>query len=82
MRVEVLLFGPMAERAGRASVAVDVAGGAVTVAGIRDELIRAQPELAQALIGCRLAVNHTFGSEETKIHPGDEVAVIGFVSGG
>ncbi len=82
MRVDVLLFGPIAQRAGRASVPVEVAEDGATLAHVRAELNRIEPELARDLASCRLAVNHAFAGENTQIQTGDEIAVIGFVSGG
>lgn len=82
MRVDVLLFGPLAQRLGRDSVPVEIAGDAATAGQVRAALGRAEPELAGDLTACRLAVNHAFAHEATQIRSGDEVAVIGFVSGG
>ena len=47
-------------------------------------LARACPAIADALPGCRLAVNHAFadGDDAPPIQSGDEVALIGMVSGG
>jgi molybdopterin converting factor small subunit len=41
-----------------------------------------EPRLAGLLDGCRLAVNGRFAAEGQLLAEGDEIALIGFVSGG
>lgn len=82
MTVEVLLFGPLAARAGSGRVAVEVSAPEATCAVVRRELERSHPALATALPAHRFAVNTRFVGEDEPIHDGDEVALIGMVSGG
>lgn len=81
MRVEVLLFGPQAAAAGARVVAVEVASPA-SASGVRSALSAACPALTPSLGGSRLAVNRAIAADDTPVSPGDEVALIGMVSGG
>ncbi|QQS09599.1 MAG: MoaD/ThiS family protein [Phycisphaerales bacterium] len=73
----------MARAAGASSILVDVAKGA-SLAEARARLTQARPELASLLAACRFALNHAFIVDEGMTRPdeGDEVALIGLVSGG
>lgn len=82
MRVTIKLFGPQAQAAGQRSVELDLPGPAATCTELRERLSEACPALAATLPGCRVAVNHEFATEGTRIKAGDEVALIGQVSGG
>lgn len=82
MTVNVLLFGPQAQLADARQLAVDVAGESVTARAVLEALGEASAELRDSLRTSRLAVNHEFADAETTIKPGDEVALIGMVSGG
>lgn len=79
--MEVLLFGPAARAAGTASACVRVPDPA-TVRGVLQALAAQRPEIAFALPGARLAVNHAFVPADATVRPGDEVALIAMVSGG
>ncbi len=79
--VEVLLFGPAARAAGSASARVRVPDPA-TVHGVLQALAVQRPEIAFALPGARIAVNHAFAQADAAVRPGDEVALIAMVSGG
>ena len=81
MEVRVLLFGAEAAAAGRADVRVRV-DGACTCATVKRELARALPALAGMVGSARVAVNAEFAPPEQPIKDGDEVALIGMVSGG
>ncbi len=81
MDVTVKLFGAEAESAGRASVVVDVADGADCRA-VRAALVAACPSLEPLLSHARFAVNNAYATDATVIARGDEVALIGLVSGG
>lgn len=82
MRVSVLLFGPQATLAGARSVDVDIEDNAPTAGGVLAALREAAPALTGSLTSSRLAVNHEFVAAEQTIQQGDEVALIGMVSGG
>jgi molybdopterin converting factor small subunit len=79
--VEVLLFGPAARVAGARSVQVRVHASA-TASDVLRSLPQQHPEIAFALPGSRLAVNHAFAGADTIIRRGDELALIAMVSGG
>ena len=81
MLVRVLLFGPFAARVGRTSVRLDVPEHA-PVSDIRDRLASDHPELGELLPACRIAINGSFAGAEQRVGPGDELALIGMVSGG
>jgi molybdopterin converting factor small subunit len=82
MTIDILLFGPLATRAGAGRIAVPVAELPVTCQALRDALVQAHPELAEALPLHRFAVNARFAGEDGVVREGDEVALIGMVSGG
>lgn len=82
MRVSVLLFGPQATLAGARSVEVDTVGEAPTANEVLAALREAAPALTGSLASSRLAINHEFAADNQIIQPGDEVAIIGMVSGG
>ena len=81
MRVRVLLFGPQADAAGRSAVELELPEPA-DCRTLRERLAAAHPELAPSMAASRLAVNHEFAPPEQTIREGDEVALIGLVSGG
>jgi len=82
MTIDVLLFGAEAEAAGRRHVTLDTDVTQLNCAALRSELAEAEPSLRPHLASCRIAINHDFADEDAVIHDGDEVALIGMVSGG
>ncbi len=82
MRIEVLLFGAQAEAAGRDRIALSLPSAALKCGDLRDAIHAAAPALGAQLPGVRFAVNHEFVDDEHCIRAGDEVALIGLVSGG
>lgn len=81
-RIRVKLFGPEAATAGRREVAIDLPDEAATCAQLRASLAAAEPALAPRLPHCRFAINSAYAGEDDPVRPGDEVALIGPVSGG
>ncbi len=81
LEVRVKLFGPEARTAGVAEVSIFVGEGA-RASAVPAGVERACPALRGRLGHCRVAVNHAFAGDEALIGPGDEVALIGLVSGG
>lgn len=81
MRVRVLLFGAEADALGRRDVSIET-GDAPTCGDVRDRLAREHPALSPFLPAARFAVNFQFADPARTIRPGDEVALIGLVSGG
>lgn len=82
MELEVLLFGPQAALAGAREVRVALEGSEATPAAVLAALAEGAPALAASLGASRLAVNHEFAAADTVVRPGDEVALVGMVSGG
>jgi molybdopterin converting factor small subunit len=80
--IRVLLFGPLAQRAGRRVVDIDAPLEPATCAELRARLAAAHPALGPLLPACRIAVNGRFALEDEVVTPEDEVALIGMVSGG
>lgn len=80
MHVRVLLFGGEALAAGSDAVTVSV--DSPTCASVREALATAHPALRPQLGSARFAVNSEFAAPDQPIQPGDEVALIGLVSGG
>ncbi|GAB6187741.1 MoaD/ThiS family protein [Thermopirellula anaerolimosa] len=83
MRVEVLLFGPYADKAGRRSVVMELSDpGDRTAGGVLRLLAMRHPELREMLAAAVLAVNHKAVPPTHPVRANDELAVIGLVSGG
>jgi molybdopterin synthase catalytic subunit len=81
MRVRVLFFGILKNVVGKAEDAIDVPDGA----SIRDVLAVYEskiPQLKESLPSLALAVNQQYAGPDTKLRPGDEVALLPPVSGG
>lgn len=82
MTITVLLFGPQAQSVGASRVQVEVAADSATAGGVLERLPSVAPSLAASIGASRLAINHEFAEPATPVAPGDEVALIGMVSGG
>jgi len=82
MKVTVKLFGPFADAAGSKELTVKMDDPSPTAGTVIDRLGTAQPALRPLLVGSRLAVNCQCVPEGHPISPGDELAIIGLVSGG
>ncbi len=82
MTVLVRLFGPQAQSAGRREVVLDFPNGEISCGRVRQALAEADPRLGATLAASRLAVNHAFAADSDLVRAGDEVALIGPVSGG
>jgi molybdopterin converting factor small subunit len=81
MTVRVLLFGAEAIAAGRGAVEVDLPAGQ-GCAHLRRAIVAACPALGALADQARFAINSEFAAFDAPIRPGDEVALIGLVSGG
>lgn len=78
----VLLFGLQAQRVGSDRLIFRNISSPATAAEVLSLIAQTQPDLSASLGVSRLAVNHEFATEETLIHEGDEVALVGLISGG
>lgn len=81
MDVRVRLFGPEARLLGVPEVIVSLGPGS-TLSTLRASLAARYDGLHQSLTHARFAVNHEFAPDSHVVRPGDEVALIGLVSGG
>lgn len=81
MDVRVRLFGPEARLLGTGEVVVSLGPGS-SIAALRESLAAQHPRLGESLAHGRFALNHEFAPESRVVEAGDEVALIGLVSGG
>ncbi len=82
MRITVRLFGNEAAAAGCDHVAVEVSEGQITCADVRAAMRDAYQSLQMLIDAARFAVNHEYAPDDYPITSGDEIALIGRVSGG
>jgi molybdopterin converting factor small subunit len=78
--IRIHLFGQLAAAVQSSQLAVNVE--APTCGALRQQIAAQEPRLASLLPACRFAVNHRFAEDGTMVRESDEVALIGFVSGG
>jgi len=82
MRIAIKLFGAEREKLGADEAVVEVAEGSVDWGTLRPRVAEAYPAIAERLPWCRLAINYELVGDEAVITAGDELALIGAVSGG
>lgn len=80
MKVRVLYFATLRDRAGMKEEVLDVEEGA-SVAGLKSILAQNR-KLAPALDTCLVSVNHEFAFDQERLSEGDEVGLFPPVSGG
>lgn len=80
--VQVKLFGPQAQLAGRRELCIALESTDVTCDQLMGLIASSEPALALSMKSSRLAVNHEFVDGSSSVRPQDEVALIGMVSGG
>lgn len=81
MRVRVLFFGMLKDLAGKSAEEIELQDQAL----VRDLLAHYEsriPELKKSLGSLALAVNQQYAGTDTRLHAGDEVALLPPVSGG
>lgn len=78
----VLLFGPEAALCGKSEALFSSASPSLPLADVKALLGQVETTLARSLRSARFAVNHAFADDSAVVRPADEIAVIGFVSGG
>lgn len=81
MRVRVLFFGMLKDLAGKSSDLIDLQDGA----SLRDLVAHYEaqiPRLKESLPAVAMAVNQEYSGPDTRLHSGDEVALLPPVSGG
>ena len=72
----------MGRAVGQREIKLPIDAEHVTCAELRARLGECEPRLASLLPACRLAVNCQFAADDQPITQDDEIALIGFVSGG
>jgi molybdopterin converting factor subunit 1 len=80
-RIRVVFFATLKQRAGVASVELDLADS-TDVGALKRVLGREYPTLAPSLASVLTAINHEYALDETLIPAGAEVALFPPVSGG
>ncbi len=83
--MRVLYFAWLKSRVGAAEETVEPPAGVATVAALLDWLAARSPGHAAALANralVRVAVNQEFAGPDTRVAPGDEVALFPPVTGG
>jgi molybdopterin synthase catalytic subunit len=81
VKVKVLFFATLKDRAGQGQIALEL-DEAATVAALKARLAAALPDLASALPTALVSVNREFAFAEDPLHDADEVALFPPVSGG
>jgi molybdopterin synthase catalytic subunit len=81
MKLTVLFFATLKDKAGRDRLALDLPDGA-TVAALKNRLAADLPALAANLPTALASVNHEFAFAEDVLKDGDEIALFPPVSGG
>jgi len=77
--MKVLLFGAEAAAVGERSV--DLAVETITANELKEHIAQAYPDLT-SIEACRVAVNQRFVDGDQELDDGDEIALVGPVSGG
>ncbi len=81
MQLKIRLFATLKDKAGHKAIEIELPTPA-TVDILRERLMVEFPQLASSVPTALVAVNKNFGSPETPINDGDEVAIFPPVSGG
>lgn len=80
--LHVLLFGPQAHSVGTDRLDFDDLQFPITAGELMTKIATVYPALAGSLGVSRIAINHEFAAGDSTIDFGDEVALIGLISGG
>lgn len=78
----VLVFGMQAHAVGSDRLMLTSIDSPIAAADVLTLIAETHPDLSASIGASRLAVNHEFATPETLIHEGDEVALVGLISGG
>lgn len=81
MQIRVLFFGMLKDLAGRPSDSLSLPENA-TLADVLNHYERAIPRLNEFMSSVALSVNQQYAAPDTRLSPGDEVALLPPVSGG
>ncbi|TWT64851.1 MoaD/ThiS family protein [Allorhodopirellula solitaria] len=80
--LSVLVFGPQARSAGTDRLRLSAIEFPITAGKLISKIAETYPDLASSLNVSRIAVNHEFATAGCPIQRGDEVALVGLISGG
>ncbi|WP_139491402.1 molybdenum cofactor biosynthesis protein [Brevibacillus dissolubilis] len=81
MRVNVLLFASLAEKAGSSVCTVELSESAA-VGDLLAAVAEQHPALATLLPSCFVSLNHEYATADAPVHATDEIAILPPVSGG
>ena len=81
MTYRVMLFGAEAVAAGERSLDLEIPQESITADELKLHLSESYPGMS-GIPSCRVAVNQKFVVGDDKLTPGDEIALVGPVSGG
>lgn len=78
----VLVFGMQARAIGSDRLTLANTESPIAASAVLSRIAETHPDLSASIGVSRLAVNHEFATAETLINEGDEVALVGLISGG
>jgi len=81
MRVNVLFFGILKDAVGKSSDSLELPAGA-SLGDLLEIYASSSPELRSVMPSLAVAINQEYAEAETKLKPGDEIAILPPVSGG
>lgn len=82
IQVTVKFFGPQAQLAGVRETVIELTGDPPSVRDVRRTIAQGFPKLVDSLPASRIAINLEFAGDDDPVRPGDEVALLGMLSGG
>jgi molybdopterin converting factor subunit 1 len=80
-KIKVLFFATLRDRAGTKSLDIEIPDD-TTVQGLKDQIARNYPSLAQSMESVVISINREFAFDESVIPANAEVAMFPPVSGG
>jgi molybdopterin converting factor subunit 1 len=81
MRVKLLFFATLRDRAGAKTSEIDIPEG-TTVKGLKEQVARDYPGLEASMQSALISINHEYAFDDTLIPVDAEVALFPPVSGG
>ncbi len=81
MRIKLLFFATLRDRAGTKSMEMDVPPG-ITVGGLKEKISIDYPNLKQAMETVLISINREYAFDEAAVPENAEVAMFPPVSGG
>ena len=81
MRVKLLFFATLRDRAGAKSMEIEIPEG-TTVQGLKELVAREYPNLKQSMETVLIAINREYAFDDAVVPPDTEVAMFPPVSGG